>query len=728
MNALETTSPQNGYDLIDLPELLRTLGRYRWGILGIVVLTVATTALYAFSVKPFYLGTVAILIESRDQHIVQGQDVYDPGAGTAEYYGTQKQILKSRELAERAVDRLKLVDSSEFDGSDSPFSFFKGLDLRKLLPFLPAEDSPVAGTAALIQKRERVIQAFMDRLEVESLEGTQVVQAHFKAHTPELAAQAANTLADLFIESGLQAKLDVTRKATSWLTDKLADIKAQLEKSEADLQAYREREKIINVSNGARTLTESELVDYSQRLREAQKKSQELASAYDKVRQVGSDPRKLREISVVLIDPLVQKASESMLAAQEAMKQTQERYGAKHPLMTTAKARLDTATAAFDEQLRVAAEGVKAEYEIAQQNERALIQQVEATRNKTLKLDRNDYQLSIFQREVDTNRELFNTFLSRFKETDTGSSFQAISARVIDPAVPSNKIYEPRVRRMLAISAVIGLILGLFLALLRHLLSDEIHSAEELEKLSNLPVFSVLPLVRSFLGGKQSPAALYPDHLKSPFAEGIRSVRAAIQLTDVDRRFKRIMITSSIPQEGKSSVSCALTFAFGASERVLLVDADLRRPTQSKLLSLQLAAKGLTDALGGQPLSECIHKHESSGISVMPAGTPASNPAEMISSSAFAKLVEELSGQYDRIIFDSPPCQAASDALLLSSHVDAVLFVVKSDATSRRAIKNSLKRLRYVHAPLLGNIVNQVDVRRNHEYQDGYYYAYNYYG
>ena len=727
MNSLENTHLQNADDLIDLPELIRTLGRYKWSILGIAMLTVIATALYAFSVKPFYRGSAAILIESREQHVVQGQDVYDPGAGTSDYYGTQKEILKSRELAERAVDRLKLMDNSEFSGVEDS-SWFNALDFRKFLPFLPVEDRPLEGEAAIAQKRDRVIREFISRLEIESVEGTQVINVHFKAHTPELAAQGANTLADLFIESGLQAKLDATRKATAWLTEKLADIKTQLEKSEANLQAYREKEQIVNVSSGARTLTESELIDYSQRLREAQKKRTELASAYEKVRQIGTDPRKLREVSALLLDPLVQKASEAVLAAQEAMKQTQERYGAKHPLMVTARARLDTATASFDEQLRVAAEGLKASYEIAQQNERALTQQVEATRSKTLKLDRNDYKLSVLQREVTTNRELFDTFLSRFKETDTGGSYQALIARVIDPAVPSNKIYEPRIIRLLAIAAVIGLILGFLLALLRHLLSEEIHSAEELETLSHLPVFSVLPLVRNFLGSKQDSASLYLDQLKSPFAEGIRSIRAALQLSDVDHRFKRIMVTSSVPQEGKSSVSSALAFALAGNERVLLVDADLRRPTQNKQLKLPANCKGLTDALIGQALDECIFKHESSGIWIMPAGTPATNPAEMLSSEAFAKLVQELSGQYDRIVFDSPPCQAASDAQLLSSHVNAVLFVVKSDSTSRRAIKNSLKRLHYARAPLLGSVINMVDVRRNHEYQDGYHYAYSYYG
>lgn len=729
MNALDITPAQNQYDLIDLPELMRTLARYRWSILGIALLTVAGAALYAFSTKPFYRGTVAILIESRNQKVVQGQDVYDPGAGTPDYYGTQKQILLSRDLAERAVDRLKLVDSPEF--ASDKLLFLSKLpipDFSKFLPFLPEEDELLQGEAALAQKREQVIQAFIERLDVESIEGTQVINVHFKAHSAELAAQAANTLADLFIESGLQAKLDVTRKATAWLTEKLADIKTQLEKSEANLQAYREKEQIVSVSSGARTLTESELVDYSARLREAQKKRTELESAYEKVQQVGRDTRKLREINAVLLDPLVQKASANMLEAQEELKQTQERYGAKHPLMVKAKARLDTATTAFDEQLRVAADGLRTEYEISKQNERVITQQVAETRSKTLKLDRNDYQLSVLQREVATNRELFDTFLSRFKETDTGSSFQSLSARVIDQAVPSKKIYEPRIKRLLAISAVAGLLLGLFLALLRHLLSEEIRSAEDLEKLSHLPVFSVLPLVRSFLGGKQKSGALYLDHLKSPFAEGIRSVRTALQLSDVDRRFKRIMVTSSVPQEGKSSISSALAFALATSEKVLLVDADLRRPTQAKSLSLPLNAKGLTDALRGEVLDSCFHKYEQGGIWVMPAGTPTTNPSEMLSSEAFSKLVQALSDQFDRIIFDSPPCQAASDSLLLAYQVNTVLFVVKSDSTSRRAIKNSLKRLEYARAPLLGNIINQVDVRRNHEYQDGYRYAYNYYG
>jgi succinoglycan biosynthesis transport protein ExoP len=727
MNALDAVSANSGYDLIDLPDLMRILGRYRWNIVGIMLLTVAATALYAFSAKPFYLGTVAILIESRSQNIVQGQDVYDPGAGTVDYYGTQKQILISRELAEHAVDRLKLVDNPEFS-DEIGVSKVKLIDFRKYLPFLPPEEAPLQGEAAFAQKREAVIQTFMDRLQVETIEGTQVINVHFKAHSPELAAQAANTVADLFLESGLQAKLDATRKATAWLTEKLADIKSQLAKSEANLQAYREKEQIVSVSSGARTLTESELVDYSQRLREAQKKRTELESAYEKVQQVGRDTRKLREINAVLLDPLVQKASTNMLAAQEDLKQAQERYGAKHPLMVKAQTRLDTATAAFDDQLRIAADGLKTEFEIAKQNERAIAQQVETTRNKTMKLDRNDYQLSVLQREVETNRELFDTFLSRFKETDTGSSFQSLSARIIDPAVPSKKIYEPRIKRLMAVSAFVGLLIGLFLALLRHLLSEEIHTAEDLERLNHLPVLSVLPLVRGLLGGKRKPASLYLEHLESPFAEGIRSIRTALQLSDVDRRFKRIMVTSSVPQEGKSSISSALAFAMAANEQVLLVDADLRRPTQAKSLSLPIGAKGLTDALRGEPLEECLHKHEQGGIWVMPAGARTTNPSEMISSEAFSKLLQELSGRFDRIILDSPPCQAASDALLLADQVNTVLFVVKSDATSRRAIKNSLKRLEYARAPILGNVINLVDARRNREYRDSYRYVYSYYG
>lgn len=726
VNTEVQAAPISDDHLVDFAELARSIGRHKWGVLALTVLAAAAALLFALSLKPVYRGSVTILIEAKNQRVVQGQDVYDPGAGTPEYYGTQGLILKSHELAERVVERLKLVDNPEFKDIGNT-SAFESLDFAKYLPFLPKE-APLAAADVKAVKREAVIRAVMKETEIEQVWGTQLVTVHYKAHSAVLSAQVANTLADLYIESGLQAKLDATRKATEWLTTKLSDIKQQLEQSEASLQAFKEKSQLVTVGT-IRSLTEAEIVDYSQRQREAQRKRVELENAYSKVKQAGSDTRQLQEINAVMSDKSVQTATQGVLAAKEAIKQVQERYGDKHPKMAEAKARLDTATAGLNEQIRVAALGIKTDYEISLQNEKALNEQVAQARNRTQKLDRDDYQLSVLQREVTTNRELYDTFLTRFKEADSGKNFESLNARVIDPAFVPRKAYEPNIRKMVLYGAAMGFVLGILLSLLRHLLSESINSAEELEALSGLPVLSALPLVRGGLGGRKQVVKKFLEP-HSSFTEGIRSTRASVQLSDVDRRFKRIMVTSSLPKEGKSSISLALAMVFAASERVLLLDADLRKPTQHKLASLPENSKGIADALSlNVPVDDCLHRFEGGGIWVMPAASGlVPNPSELLSSDAFGKLIEDLSGRFDRIVIDTPPCQVASDAMLVSKHAHAALFIVKSDSTPRRAIKNALKRLKYAQAPVLGTVVNQVNVRSNHQYADGYHYVYDYYG
>jgi capsular exopolysaccharide synthesis family protein len=713
-------------DLIDFPELFRTFNRYKWGVAAIAVLSASAAALVAFSMRPTFTGTATILIEPRSERPVQMPDVYDPGYESDQYLTTQYSLLSSRVIAEKVIDKLGLMDKRDLISGGG---LLGGFDPHKWLPFLPAKPDPNTPEAINLA-RENLIQDFMDSVTVTPTRRTQLVAVAFDSYSPELSAQVANALADAYIESGFQSRLDATRKATQWLTDKLSDIKVQLEKSEGALQAFREKEQVVSVgANGVRNVGESELVDYNQRFRDAQKKRQELENTYEKVKEAGSDTHKLRDIVALQADVLVQRANASVLDAQETVRTLQERYGSKHPQMAAAQARLDTANAALNDQLRAAAAGVKNDYEIALQNERSMEQQVAGARSQLQNLDRKDYAISVLQRDVQTNRDLYDTFLTRFKETDTQASFQSLDARVVDPAVVPIDPSAPQKKKIVAIAGAGGLVLGLLLALLRHLLSEDVHSADELETLTRLPVYGVLPLVARPLIGQPNMAKVYLEKPRSPFGEGVRSVRAALQLSDVDKRFKRVMVTSSVPKEGKSSVSSTLALSCGAVENVVLVDCDLRLPSVGKTFDFAINAKGVTDVVAGRAtLDQCLLRYEAGGINVLPAGSPVGNPSELLNSPAFNQLVEELSARFDRIIFDSPPCQAASDTMILTKHVHAVLFVVKSEATSRRAIKSSLKNLQYAQAPLLGNIVNQVDTRRNPYYLDGYYYAYDYYG
>lgn len=720
------TSPAS--ELTDLAELWRTISRYRWNVAGVTFAMALLGVLHAVSAERTYRATVTMLIENRPDRPVQVQEVYDPGYGAREYLGTQLELLRSRDLAGHAVDRLELTDNPEIlPPLEEPGwrHLLRGDLWQDLLPFLPEEEQiPIA--EAPDARRERAITALQKMITVEPLVTTQLMRVHVTSRSPALATTIANALGELYVDSGLESRLEATERATRWLTSRLSDLRGKLEASEQALQAYRERHQLVNVG-GSRSLVEEELIDNSRKLREAQRKKTELASSYWKIQQAGNDERQLQEISSLLLDPLVQKASDNLSQAQQAVKQLEDRYGEKHPQMAAAKARLQAAERAYNEQLRLAANGVKAEYEIASETERALLGVVTTTKGQIRRLDQRDFELNALEREVMTNRELYELFLKRFKETDTTSSYEALNARIVDRAVMPSAPFKPDKRKIISLWALAGVLLGLMLAALRHVLTQAIQSPDQLEHMTQMPVITVLPPV-SGMGKKASAPRLVVDHPRAPFAEGVRSIRASLHLSDVDKRMKKVMFTSALPQEGKSSIASAFAAVLGHSERIVLVEADLRAPSLKRIFEISAGVPGVVELLSGQvELQQALFHHEPSGIDVLPVAQIPANPAEVVSSAAFGKLLDVLAADYDRVIVDTPPCQVAADSMLLAHRMDAVLFVVHGTRTGMRTIHSAIKQLRAAQAPLLGHILNQVDARKAFGVE-GNYYVYGNYG
>ncbi len=717
-------------DVLDFSELWRAFNRYKGRVLGITLVFAILGTLAAFSETPLYQATVTVLVEARANRPVQVQEVYDPGYGSSEYYGTQFELLQSRELAGRVVDRLDLTTNpSILPVATEPtiWQRLRNFEWQRWLPFLPAAEPPVMAEETAEQKRERAINAVLARVGVTPVRGTQLMRVHIESVSPPLAAAIANAWGDLFVESGLESRLDTTERATRWLTQRLADLRTKLEASERGLQAYREKNQLINIG-GTRGLFEEELMDNSRKLREAQSKKTQFASTYWKIQQAGDDDRKLREVSSLLLDPPVEKAGEHMAQAEQAVKQLEERYGSKHPQMSAAQARLQAATRAYYSQLRLAANGVKAEYEIAAETERALSGVVQTGKDQIRRMDQRDFELRSLERESLGNRDLYELFLKRFKETDTASTYEPLNARIVDRAIVPQIPYKPNKLKVVILWTLCGFLLGAALAAFRHFLVETIRSPDQLEHLTQLPVLSVLPQVSGF-GRKTSPTALCLDQPRAPFSEGVRSIRASLYLNDVDKRMKRIMFTSALPREGKSSLSSCFAVTLGQMEKVLLLEADLRAPTLKKNFGIPKETPGLVEVLTGQAeLAQALYHHAPSGIHVLPVAQIPANPAEVISSAAFLKLIETLSTTFSRIIFDSPPCSVSSDSQLLAHRMDAVIFVIKAGTTGQRAIQTAIKQLRAAHAPLLGHVLNQVDTRQAYGYDSQYYgYDHRYY-
>ncbi|MEK6805830.1 MAG: polysaccharide biosynthesis tyrosine autokinase [Pseudomonadota bacterium] len=716
-------------------EAWHVVWRNKWSILGLMIVAGVISILYANTRTPLFRASTVVLIEPNINRPLNTQEVYDPGTGTTDYYLTQTAIVRSRDIVAKVVDRLDLASHPDFNKPLVP--------VRSLSEFLasamrledwlstPHDKEPVLTTpdngTTVAALREDVITRVAELLSSNTVPRSQLMRISFVSPDPRLAVSITNATADAYIEYGLETRLAATQRASKWLAEKLGDVRSRLEQSEKKLQTYRDQQQLVNVG-GVRTLTEEELIDNARRLRDAQKKKTDLATTYWKVQQAGNDPRKLQEINELFGLALVSSAKANLISAQESLKQLQQRYGEKHPTLAAAETRLQSAQQTLLEQLLQAAQNIRTEFEIARETERVQTQGVEDKKNLIRQMDRKDYDFRVLQREVDTNRQLYDLFLTRFKETDTSNSYETINARVVDPAILPTQPFRPDKDKILWVGLILGFVFGVLLAYLRKLLEQTVHTIDEMESLTSVPVLSVTPLVPGSLR-RRNLAGKFIEDPRTPFAEGVRSIRTGIQLSDVDRLFKRILVTSAVPGEGKSSIAATLAIAFSTTERVLLLDADLRIPSVRGLFGQDKKAIGLLELLTGEAkLEECLIQDKASGIYTLSVSKVPPNPTEVISSATFNKLLQTLTTQFDRIIVDSPPVLVASDAMILSRITDATLFLTRADVTDRRAIVSAIKQLRQVQARLIGAVINAVDMNRNSYYRHSHHYAQKYYG
>lgn len=702
----------------------RVLYRFKWQIAGMVLLCALVAVLAVFAVAPVYRGTATLLIEPTSANVVQIQEVYEPGktdTTTSEYENTQIEVLRSRTIAEQVFDELKLDQHREYAVRQDDAG---GTGLLQDLKALWRQSQ--AGSSD--PGRDAAIERLMRRLRVEPVVKTNLVKIHADSRDPELSAKIANALVAAYVRYDQQSRGGITEQATGWLNQRLQEIKADLERSEKALQAFYDTEQLVNVG-GARGLVEEEITDNARRLREARKVKTDLENVYRRIVDARNSVEKLQEIPVVQQEPLVQTTKKSYLDAQEEVGGLQSRYGNNHPKMIAARARLQEARAAYTKQVLLAADGTRSQYEIAQNTERSLASIVQGSKEQIQGLDRKQNQLEILQREVESNRKLYDTFLERAKETDIAGNLDIGKVRLIERAIAPKKPYKPRKALWLSTAVLLGLFLGMSMALLRAYLDDTIKTPPDLERIAGIPVLTVLPVVRKT--GKRGERLVRME-LEEPtamFSEGVRTLRTSLLLADVGKKRARILISSAVPAEGKTSIALNLAICLGQGERVILVDADLRKPSVHAKLGLPQKSRGVTDVLtGGAELKDCIHRHAEGSIDILPCGTLPPNPLELLSSARFVHLLKVLSERYDRVVIDSAPCQPVSDSLLLARCADAVIFLVKADSTPSRLVSTSVRQLAKAGAPFIGAVLNQADTRRRSGFAYGYYYYQGGYG
>jgi capsular exopolysaccharide synthesis family protein len=705
-----------GGDTLDVVEYWRAISKRRWSILGLTLLVAVLATLVVSGMRPIYRATATLLIEQGKSKVVSIEEVYSQGMIQREYYQTQVEILKSDELARKVVQKLQLTRHPDFD----PRQATPGV-LARITGFLSG--APHEDVRSDDDVMKSVVQRFKGGLSVQLVRNSQLAQITFSSYDKELAAKVPNTLADIYIESDLEARMAMTQKASEWLRERMGELRSKVEASERALQEFRDREHIVDAKGVAMSGASTQLEQFTKSLVESRQRMAEAESAYTLVQQIRSGKLSVSydAVPAVLKNPLVQRMKEQEADAEKRLSDVAKRYGPEHPKMIQAKAELDAARQNTRQQIAVVVDGLAKEYEVAKANVAATERGLAQSKSDIQGLNRKEFQLGILDRDVQQNRNLYEMFVNRLKETSATGDMQSTIARVVDHATVPTTPFAPNKKQIVGIASAVTLLLAAMLALLLDRLSNTLNSTSDVENRLGVPALGVLQKIKGFVKkGFISELAFFND-TQSTFAEAVRTVRTSVLMSSLDDPHKVVVITSSVPEEGKTTLSFNLACALGQVKKVLLVDGDLRRPKIGKLVGRDRKQPGLADLVAGQAqVSQCVFFDDRAGIHILPAGTVPPNPLELLSSKRFADVVTKLKEAFDIVIIDSAPLQLVSDAQVLSQFASSVIYVVKADGTPYQVAQNGIKKLRRVDAPILGVVLNQLDLEKAEKYYGEY--------
>ncbi|UHQ18457.1 polysaccharide biosynthesis tyrosine autokinase [Lysobacter sp. KIS68-7] len=691
-------------DSINLLEYWQVLRDRRWIVLGVTAAITLLALAVTLLMTPIYRAASTLQIE-RDTMKIMDVEGLTPAESPMDrdFYQTQYELLHSRSLARRVVQDLHLEKAPLF---------------AKTLASVDAElEGKQATPAVLRDARERaLVEETLDDVTIEPIRNSRLVRVNFDSADPVLSAKIANAWSDAFIASNLERKFDASSYARKYLEERLAQLKGRLEDSEKALVSFATDEQIVSVGEDKPSLSAQNLSELNAQLAQAQSARIRAEAAWDQAR--AGDGLGMPQ---VVQSPLIQKLRESrsLLAAQY---QEQARtFKADYPDMK----RLAGQIAETDQQIATEVghirEAVRSEFEAARAQESLLEGRLTGLKNDVLDLQGRSIRYNILRREAETNRQLYDGLLQRYKEIGVVGNVGANNVSVIDRADVPEKKHSPRLVLNLAVGLLLGLFAGVLAAFLLEHLDRRVHAPKELEDEAGVPVLGAIPR----LAPNETVVAASAD-TRSPFSESYRSVRTALQFSTEHGLPRNLLITSAGPSEGKSTTALELARNIAqAGKRVVLVDADLRKPSIHRTTGLA-NAKGLSNVLSGSAqAADVLQRSLDGAFDIMTSGPLPPNPPELLAGDGMSTLLAELQARFDVIVIDGPPVLGLADAPLLANVAEATILVAAAEQTRRDSIRHAIRRLRASHAHVLGALLTRFDLQRKGD--DYGYGAYTYY-
>lgn len=726
----------------ELRSVLRKVSRHKIIVVGCLLLGTGVSWLILNQTSPRYEAEAQVVLGIRSARIVKFESVLSDLPTQPGVLRTEMDVIISRAMAERVAGRMSAADKERLVAVSAIISPLQRLTRMATSGMREAEqlvfgskNEPAAGVpgpdtvspeevhppsslpelAELVDLVRRGVSASNDGQ-------SYTIHIGYSSADPQLAAILANLYADAYIANQLGSKAEAADRASAWLSERLVELRHDLESSETAVQSYRHAADILQDKNG--TVTAQQLAAINGQLVQARGERLEAASRLATLQALMAAGGDIESLPEIMASPVIQSLRDKQADLKRKQAENDKRYTSLYPADTKLETDLAAIQRQIDMEVARVAKGMRARLETAQTNEWALDSELSRLQKRFAQGSDAEVKLQLLQRESDANRAVYEAYLSRLKETTEQGKLQEPDSFLISSAVPPDRPSYPRRLPLLFLGILFGGLAGIAIALLRELFEQRLHSVEEVEEMTGLRVLALVPSLRY-------PRLFRPENYvlrrpRSLFNESLRTARAAIALSQGDGSGNGnvIVVTSSIPGEGKTAFCLSLARSLAADHhKVLLIDSDLRRPAVGNAFGTK-SESHLADILrGAAELHQVVQVDRRSGAHYITAKEDSSHPQDLLNSERMRVLIEEARSDYDVVIIDAPPILVVADAAIIARWVDHCLFFIRWGSTARDYVAHALRKLELYNVAVSGIVMSHVNTRRHAHYAagEGYY-------
>jgi len=718
VNGLPGYLPPQENGLLQYWPILR---KHRWTIMATIVIVVTLATVITLRTTPIYEAVGRIAVGHENDNVLGfkssgeglgGEDDYDYTVAL----DTQVKILQSDAIALATAKALQL-------------------DKNPAVSNTPAPTEPLA-VPSVDPREEAMLMGFVQGgLKLSVVPKTRIIEIRFSNPDPQMAARVVNTLVNVYVEQNFKTKFESAMQTSDWLSKQLSDLQLKVETSQEKLVQYQKEHGILGIDEKQNIVT-AKLDELNRELTSAEADRIQKESRYRLA--LSGNPELIASVDNNALLPALRK-QEADLRTQMAQMEVQ--LGPAHPKIVEINNQLKQVQASIKIEIDKLAGRIKGDYDTAAQREAMLRGAMEGQKQAANKLNESAIEYSLLKRDVETNRQLYEGLLQKLKEASVSAGLKSSNIRVVDVARVPLAPARPDKQRNILLALAMGVLGGVVLAFLLEAVDNTVRTPEQAQALSSLPALGIIPASQSLImrrsqralaaknGTRETVELVTYRRPKSDISESYRALRTAILLSASGSPPRVMLVTSALPQEGKTttSINTAVTLAQKGA-RVLLVDADLRRPSVHKVFNIKPKV-GLSTVLTGTSSVEntITHVPQLPNLYLLPAGPPPPHPAELLGSNLMKQLILQWRQDYDHVIFDTPPALSVTDSILLSVDMDAVVLVIRSGNTTKAALRRTRELLGQVNARVLGVVVNAVDVD-SPDYYHYYYYGSKYGG